>query len=65
MSLLTRIKLALALIGVVVFAAGVRLDDDRLRYTGIGFVVAAWITRFVKPKPPADPPADSTAPPRS
>lgn len=53
MSMLTRFKLALALVGVVVFAAGVRVDDVRLRYTGIGFVAAAWLLRFVKPKPPA------------
>jgi hypothetical protein len=56
MSGLTRIKLALALIGVVIFAAGVRLDDSRLRYIGIGFVAAAWILRFVKPRPPSPSP---------
>ena len=55
MSTLTRVKLALALIGVIVFAAGMRLDDGRLRYIGIGFVAAAWLLRFVKPRPPASP----------
>jgi hypothetical protein len=61
MSGLTRIKLALALIGVVLFAAGVRLDDSRLRYIGIGFVAAAWILRFVKPRPPTQAPPPPSA----
>lgn len=65
MTTLTRIKLALALTGVVIFAAGVRFDDGRLRYIGIGFVAAAWILRFVKPGPPAGPPPDSSAPPEA
>ncbi|HSA55137.1 MAG TPA: hypothetical protein VLE53_05500 [Gemmatimonadaceae bacterium] len=63
MSTLTRVKLALALVGVIVFAAGIRLDDGRLRYVGIGFVAAAWLLRFVKPKPPAEPPPPDSAPP--
>jgi hypothetical protein len=50
MSILTRIKLALALIGVAVFAAGVRYDYARLRFVGIGFVFVAWVLRFVRPK---------------
>ena len=68
MSLLTRFKLALALIGVVAFAAGARFDDERLRYTGIGFVAVAWLLRFVKPRPPAGsagPPSDSAQTPTS
>lgn len=63
MTTLTRIKLALALIGVVVFAAGVRFDDERLRYVGIGFVAAAWILRFVKRRAPVDSSSDPTSPP--
>lgn len=49
MSLVTRIKIALALIGVVLFAAGIRADASQLRFIGIGFVAAAWVLRFVRP----------------
>ncbi|HEX7124068.1 MAG TPA: hypothetical protein VF178_16945 [Gemmatimonadaceae bacterium] len=58
MTVLTRIKLALALIGVVIFAAGVRFEDPRLRYIGLGFVAVAWVLRFVRSKraePDAEP----------
>lgn len=66
MTTLTRIKLALALIGVILFAAGIRLEDHRLRVIAIGFVGAAWLLRFVRPRAepksgtsdaPDDPPA--------
>lgn len=50
MSVVTRVKLALAVAGLVVFGAGVRFDDRRLRWIGIGFVAAAWLLRFVKPR---------------
>lgn len=59
MSVLTRIKLALALIGVVVFAAGVRFEEAQLRLVGIGFVAVAWLLRFMRTKPPAAPPSES------
>ena len=45
---LTQLKLALALIGLILFGAGVRLERNELRWTGLGFVVAAWLLRFVK-----------------
>jgi hypothetical protein len=48
----TRIKFALAIMGLVIFVAGVRLEDSRLRFIGIGFFVAAWLLRFVKTRPP-------------
>ncbi len=46
--MITKIKLALAIIGIIVFAAGVRLDHSVLRWVGIGFVAAAFLTRFYK-----------------
>jgi hypothetical protein len=49
--MVTRIKLALAIIGIIVFAAGVRLEHTVLRWVGIGFVAAAFLARFVKPRP--------------
>lgn len=48
MSLLTRAKVALALIGLVLFGAGVRLERDELRWIGIGFVSVAWLMRFAR-----------------
>lgn len=50
MSALTRAKIALALIGLVVFGAGVRLERSELRWTGLGFVVVAWLLRFAGPR---------------
>jgi hypothetical protein len=49
--MVTRIKLALAIIGIIVFAAGVRLEHTVLRWVGIGFVAAAFLARFVRPRP--------------
>jgi hypothetical protein len=47
---LTRLKLALALVGLTIFAAGVRYDERRLRVSGIGFVAVAWLLRFANPR---------------
>jgi hypothetical protein len=47
---LTRAKIALALIGVVLFGAGVRLERNELRWIGLGFVVGAWLLRFAGPR---------------
>jgi hypothetical protein len=52
---LTWIKIGLALIGLAVFAAGVRVGDGRLRWIAIGFVAAAWLLRFVRQKPRDEP----------
>ncbi len=48
MSVLTRVKIVLALLGLGLFGAGVRLEHASLRYAGIGLVAAAWLTRFAK-----------------
>ena len=48
MSTLTRTKIALALIGLVLFGAGVRLERTELRWIGLGFVAVAWLLRFVR-----------------
>lgn len=53
MSTLTKAKVALAVMGLIIFAAGVRFDDSRLRSVAIGFVAVAWILRFVKSKSPS------------
>lgn len=48
MPLATRVKLGLAIAGLVVFAAGVRWEDDRLRWAAIVLVAIAFLLRFVK-----------------
>lgn len=50
MSTLTRAKIALALIGLILFGAGVRLERQELRWTGLAFVVGAWLLRFAGPR---------------
>jgi hypothetical protein len=50
MSTLTKVKLGLTIIGLVLFAYGARVDDAKIRMFGIGFVAAASLMRFVKPK---------------
>jgi hypothetical protein len=54
-SWLTRAKLALALIGVILFGYGVRAEDERLRWMGIGFLAASAILRWWRrgPRTPA------------
>jgi predicted permease len=48
----TRIKLALAVAGLALFAAGVRLDNLTLRWIAIGIVAIAFLLRFVRPDKP-------------
>ncbi len=48
MNNLTTVKLALAAVAVILFAAGIRMDSTALRWTAIGFLVAAFLLRFVK-----------------
>ena len=50
MSALNRAKVTLALIGLVLFGAGVRLERTELRWIGLGFVVLAWLMRFARPR---------------
>lgn len=52
MSTLTQAKIALALIGLIVFGMGVRLERSEMRWIGIAFVVVAWVLRFVRPRNP-------------
>lgn len=50
MSPLTQLKLGLALIGLLLFGYGVRADENRMRWLGIGFLAAAAVLRFVGPR---------------
>ena len=54
MSTLTQLKIVLAVIGLVLFGAGVRFESTALRWTGLGFVVMAWLLRFLKPRKPEE-----------
>jgi ABC-type transport system involved in cytochrome c biogenesis permease component len=56
MSTALRLKLAFVLMGILIFAAGVRTDQSHLRAIGIGFLAVAFLLRFVKPRPPRTPP---------
>jgi hypothetical protein len=51
-STLTRVKIALAVIGIFLFGAGVRLERTELRWIGLGFVMVAWLLRFFSPRSP-------------
>ena len=48
MTTLTKTKLALALVGVVLFGAGVRFEMSELRWAGIAVVGVAWVLRFAR-----------------
>src|SRR5688500_11148605 len=48
MSTLTRVKIALALTGLVLFGVGVRLERQELRWVGLGLVVVAWLLGFAR-----------------
>ena len=52
MTVLTTMKIALALAGIVLFGAGIRLDMPALRWAGLACVAAAWLLRFRKPPEP-------------
>ena len=48
MSAVTTAKLALSAIGVIILGWGMRIDDPTVRWVGIGFLAAAFLTRFAK-----------------
>ena len=49
MTPLATAKLALALIGAITFAYGVRVDDERLRLWGIIALVLGVVLRVLRP----------------
>lgn len=59
MPTITRLKLILAVIGLLLFAAGARWENSALRWAAIGVIGVAFLLRFIKPKgndesPPGD-----------
>ena len=65
MSTLTQLKLGLAVAGLILWGYGVRADVDSLRWTGIAFLAAAAILRFVGPRSSRHPPPEDEAPPNA
>ena len=49
----TRLKLVFATLGVAAFFYGVEMQNEQLRWLGIGLVVSAVLLRFWKPNSPA------------
>lgn len=47
---LTQMKLGLAVGGLILFGWGARSNNELLRWLGIGFLAAAVILRFVRPR---------------
>jgi hypothetical protein len=50
----TEIQLGLLVIGIIVWAVGIRNEIIVLQWTGIGFFAVATILRFFKKKTPDD-----------
>jgi hypothetical protein len=48
-----RLKLVFAVVGLALFFYSIRIGSNALRWTGVGFVVAAWGLRFAR-RPPQD-----------
>ncbi len=47
LSPITLAKLALAIIGLITFGWGVRVDHEPLRWIGIAFLAGAFLLRFL------------------
>jgi hypothetical protein len=51
---LTQLKLGLAVVGLILWGYGVRVEESWLRWTGIGFLAAAAVLRFWRRRARAD-----------
>ena len=58
MTRVTQLRLAAALIGVIIWAYAYRADDNRLRWIGIAFLALALLFRFAEPRRPRRRPPD-------
>ena len=50
MTPLTVAKITFAVVGLLIFGYGVRIDSTNVRWAGIAFVAAAALLRFVGPR---------------
>jgi hypothetical protein len=55
MTTVTSVKVALVVIGIIVWAYGVRVDDRTFTWIGIGFLVVAFLLRFAGRRGPQGP----------
>ncbi|MCC6772919.1 MAG: hypothetical protein IT360_17145 [Gemmatimonadaceae bacterium] len=62
MTSLTKLKLGLTIIGLILFFYGVRVDSTTLRMIAIGFVAVASLLRFAKRDKDADTLDEQSAP---
>lgn len=51
MSALPWIKVAIAVLGITVWAFGFRQDDSTIRWIGIALIGVAALLRFYRPRP--------------
>ena len=63
MSTMVTVKLALVVIGLIIWFQGYRIDDSRLRVTGIIALLVAFVLRFVGRRRPARGEDDREGPP--
>lgn len=54
MTPLTTAQVALAVIGLLVWGYGARIEDGRIGWVGIAMVAAASVLRFAKRREPPD-----------
>jgi len=54
MNIVSQLKLGLALAGLILWGYGVRAEINWLRWVGIGFLAAAAVMRFWKPRSKGD-----------
>jgi hypothetical protein len=57
-STLLRLRLALSLVGFLIWAWGARSDNRAAMWVGIGFMGLAVIARFFGPRPARRPPSE-------
>ncbi|MCC6319457.1 MAG: hypothetical protein IT361_17430 [Gemmatimonadaceae bacterium] len=48
MTTVTKVKLVLAIVGLLLFAAGARFEVEALRWVAIAMMAGAFLLRFVK-----------------
>jgi hypothetical protein len=48
---LTHLKLGLATAGFITFGYGARIDNATVRWVGIALFIAAFLVRFLGPRP--------------
>jgi hypothetical protein len=50
MTPITTARLIVALIAAILLGYGIRTDNEAVRWAGMGFLVAALLMRFIRPR---------------